>query len=247
MIEGMHSARKRPRTIVWSLPGLICSARLLSVILLTCSVETWCQQPPQTEGPPSVAPGAQPAGPTIPPLKDVNPELLRLVIADQWDRGNDMFGKGQVRDPRTLDGKAIAARDDQRHKAVRRLLAAGQIQTANDYSFTSLIFQHSDRPQDLLLAHVLSVTAVAMGKKEARWMAAATMDRYLQTLGQPQVFGTQFFRMKDQPWTMDPYDRTAISDAERAVWCVVPLARQNEILAEYQKGGGGSTQIENCK
>ncbi len=26
----------------------------------------------------------------------------------------------------------------------------------------------------------------------ARWIAAATLDRYLQTIGQPQVFGTQY-------------------------------------------------------
>jgi hypothetical protein len=33
-----------------------------------------------------------PRSPTIPTLKDVRPEILRLVIDDQWDRGNDMFG-----------------------------------------------------------------------------------------------------------------------------------------------------------
>jgi hypothetical protein len=27
---------------------------------------------------------------------------------------------------------------------------------------------------------------------DARWIAAATLDRYLQRIGQPQVFGTQF-------------------------------------------------------
>jgi hypothetical protein len=30
--------------------------------------------------------------PTIPNEADVNPELLKLVILDQWDRGSDMFG-----------------------------------------------------------------------------------------------------------------------------------------------------------
>jgi hypothetical protein len=30
--------------------------------------------------------------PTIPNETDVNPELLKLVILDQWDRGSDMFG-----------------------------------------------------------------------------------------------------------------------------------------------------------
>jgi hypothetical protein len=33
-------------------------------------------------------------GPTIPTDVDMNPELLQLVTADQWDRGNDLFAKG---------------------------------------------------------------------------------------------------------------------------------------------------------
>jgi len=37
-------------------------------------------------------PSAVSDNPTIPTLPDVNPELLKTVIADQWDRGMDMFG-----------------------------------------------------------------------------------------------------------------------------------------------------------
>jgi hypothetical protein len=38
--------------------------------------------------------------------------------------------------------------------------------------------------------HVPAVTAVAKGSAAAKWLAAVTMDRYLQTINQPQVFGT---------------------------------------------------------
>jgi len=35
---------------------------------------------------------AQPSdSPTIPNLPDINPDILKLVIYDQWDRGNDLF------------------------------------------------------------------------------------------------------------------------------------------------------------
>jgi hypothetical protein len=47
-------------------------------------------------------------GPTIPKLANVNLEILQLVIQDQWDRGNDMFGNRQVKSPESLDWKQVA-------------------------------------------------------------------------------------------------------------------------------------------
>jgi hypothetical protein len=188
------------------------------------------------------------SGPTIPTDIDMNPELLQLVTADQWDRGNDLFGKGEVRAPNTLDSKATAKHDVARHKAVRDLLAAGKLKTVDDFGYASLIFQHSTDSSDLMLAHILS--SVAYGKGGAsRWMMAATMDRYLQSIKQPQIFGTQFLTSDGgHTWTMEPYTRTSVTDAERALWCVVPLAQQQKMLEKYQKGNmGGSTQINGCR
>src|SRR5215213_2993857 len=151
-----------------------------------------------------------PQSPTIPTLADVRPEILRLVIDDQWDRGNDMFSGRQVKTPDASDWQAIAERDRQRQSAIRALLAKGQVETGREYYFAALVFQHSSSAEDLTLAHVLAVTAVIQGNKSARWLAAATLDRYLHTEKQPQVFGTQFQREGDNPrWTMAPYDRAA--------------------------------------
>ncbi len=185
--------------------------------------------------------------PTIPPLKDVNPEVLRLVVEDQWDRGNDMFGQGQVKSQKDLDWKVIGAHDDARHQAIRDLLTAGKLKTVNDFNFASLIFQHSGNPSDLMLAHLLSSTSVSMGGN-GKWMMAATLDRYLQSIKQPQIFGTQFITTEGHTWTMEPYNRTTLTDAERALWCVVPLAQQDKILENWNKGSSGaSTGIEGCK
>ena len=188
------------------------------------------------------------SGPTIPTDSHANPELLQLVIADQWERGNDMFGKGQVRDSSTLDWKATAQHDAQRHKAVRDLLAAGKLKSAEDYEYASLIFQHSTEPSDLMLAHVLSTTTYRM-TGAGRWMMAATMDRYLQSIKQPQIFGTQYLTNDGgHTWTMEPYSRSTVTDAERALWCVIPLAQQDKLLDQYQKGKpGGSTEINGCR
>ena len=191
---------------------------------------------------------ASTAGPTIPPLRNVNPEVLRLVVEDQWDRGNDMFGKGQVKPQKDIDWKVVAVHDNARHQAIRDLLAAGKLKTSSDYDYASLIFQHSGDPSDLMLAHLLSSTSVSMGGN-GRWMMAATLDRYLHSIKQPQIFGTQFFTSdSNHMWTMEPYNRSTLTDAERALWCVVPLAEQKKVLENMQKGNGrASTGIEGCK
>lgn len=192
---------------------------------------------------------SSPSGPTVPKLSNVNPEILQLVIQDQWDRGNDMFGNRQVKSPNSVDWKQVSERDEQRHAQVRRMLAEGRIQTGQEYYFAALIFQHSAKAEDLMLGHVLAVTSVGKGYGPGKWLAAATLDRYLTTTKQPQVFGTQFFRSpKDQTWTMDPYDRSVLSDSERAIWCVVPISEQDRILKKANNGNSpASTQVADCR
>ena len=191
-----------------------------------------------------------PPSPTVPTLSDVRPEILRLVIDDQWDRGNDMFGGRQVKAPDTLDWQAISERDQQRQSAVRVLLAKGQVETGREYHFAALIFQHSSNPEALTLAHVLSVTAIIQGDGSAKWLAAATLDRYLQNARQPQVFGTQFLRQGDNlQWSMEPYDRAAVPDGVRRLWCVVSQPDQDQALKDLRAGksGGPDTSIRECK
>jgi hypothetical protein len=59
------------------------------------------------------------ASPTIPNLTDVKPEILQLVVQDQWDRGNDMFGGKPRAASSTIDWKAVSERDDLRHAAAQ--------------------------------------------------------------------------------------------------------------------------------
>ena len=40
------------------------------------------------------------------------------------------------------------------------------------------------------MAHTLAMVAVARGDADARWIGAATLDRYLQAIGRPQVYRT---------------------------------------------------------
>jgi hypothetical protein len=192
---------------------------------------------------------AQTAGPTIPKLTDALPEMVQLLAQDQWDRGFDFFGDRKPPSQESIDWNAVNARDQQRREAARKLLAEGKLQTGKDYYYAAFLFQHSLDSAGYLLAHSLAITAVSKGELKARWIAAATMDRYLMSLSdkQPQIFGTQFHQA-DGVWTQEPFDRATLSDAIRAGFCVASLAEQEQIVKDIRAGKPfRSTQIRDCK
>ncbi|GAA3756194.1 hypothetical protein [Terriglobus aquaticus] len=79
--------------------------------------------------------------------------------------------------------QAIAA-FEQRHRdrsqQVRDLLAKGQITSADQLYDAAWVLQHGETADDYLLAHILAVDALAKGNTNAKWLTAATLDRYLQ-------------------------------------------------------------------
>jgi len=194
-------------------------------------------------------PPAESSTPTTPTLAEVDPDLLRAVIADQWDRGMDMFGGRPAKMAAPPDWNAIATRDKERQALVRALVTKGALKSAREYQFAALIFQHSPEAADLRLAHLLAVTAALKGQPTAKWLAAAALDRYLWNTNQPQIFGTQFKQTGDTgaTWTMDPYDSDALSDSIRAEWCVVSLSDERAALAALRAGQPpNSTTTSNC-
>jgi hypothetical protein len=98
---------------------------------------------------------------------------------------------------------------------VQGLMRSGKIQSAKDYYYAAFIFQHGQKPSDYLYAHVLAVTAVSKGLHAAIWLSAATLDRYLESIQRPQVFGTQYG--VDSRDDQEPYDRRMLSDTIRAL------------------------------
>lgn len=82
--------------------------------------------------------------------------------------------------------------DRERRVRVHQLLDAGSVKTGQDYWFAALIFQHGEKPEDYLLAHALALTAAYKGNRNGRWLAAASLDRYLLSISRKQTYGTQF-------------------------------------------------------
>jgi len=81
-----------------------------------------------------------------------------------------------------------------------------------------------------------------------KWIAATRLDRYLQSVNRPQVFGTQYPADKSagntpkpqvdpRVWnvrrTQQPYDAKLLSDSVREDFCVPDLSQQEKNLAIF--------------
>lgn len=155
-------------------------------------------------------------------------EVHKLYIEDQHDRG--------VGTKAAISGIELSTRDQQRRMRVHQLLEAGLLKTADDFHDAAFIYQHGLTPDDYLLAHVLATVAVAKGDKRSLWISAATLDRYLYAIHQPQIFGTQYHSTDDSPITQEPYERTLVPDQLRAILCVPSVKQQAENLRDFQAG-----------
>jgi hypothetical protein len=163
--------------------------------------------------------------------------IHQLYLQDQSDRG--VGGKALT------NWQDLVKRDNARRDRVRELMASGALKSAQDFHDAAFIFQHSVQTDeyplsavanDHLLAHVLSNVAVAKGDATSLWISAASLDRYLQSIGQAQVFGTQYQSTDDQPTTQEPYNRTLVPDVLRLVFCVPALKQQQSNVADFNLG-----------
>ena len=145
-----------------------------------------------------------------------NEELRQLYDADQRERAN--FA--------TIDRKALLAADEARRKRVRDMLTKDELRSGQDFARAAIIFQHGNTSDDYLLAHTLAMLAVAKGNADALWIGSATLDRYLSSTGQPQIYGTQFKRDGDGAMTQGAFNSALIADSLRVRLGVPPLAEQ---------------------
>ena len=150
-------------------------------------------------------------------------ELAAMFEADQADRRAGL----------SIDWTVVAPRDEARRARVQQLLDGGKLSSGDDYFHAAFIFQHGGKPESYLKAHSLAVIAVARGRPDATWIAAATLDRYLQSIGQKQIFGTQYSVPNDKPATQEPYDRMLLPDPMRAAVGVEPIAEQEKRRVQY--------------
>lgn len=111
-----------------------------------------------------------------------------------------------------LSWDKTAARDLERRTQVHKLLELGALKTSQDFHDAAFIYQHS------------------------LWISAAILDRYLRSIKQPQVFGTQYSSTDNSPYTQDPYSRNLIPDQLHATYCVPSVEQQQKNVAEFNAG-----------
>ena len=153
-------------------------------------------------------------------VRESNAEVLAAFLADQAERAGDI-----------PDVEATMRRDARRRDVVRIAMRRKELRTADDYYHAAMLLQHGDAAEDFADARDLAEKTVRLRTwfAAARWLYAAATDRHLRAAGKPQIFGTQY-RSVDGVWTLEPFDRTAITDDERAKWRVQSLAERLQFI-----------------
>jgi len=148
-----------------------------------------------------------------------NPELLRLYQEDQADRA--------PKDGKPIDWNVVDPRDKMREKRVKELYANNQLHTGADFYHGAMVLQHASKPEDYLLAHELCVVAISKGDERAKWLAAASEDRFLMGINRPQRFATQFRSVGSSPMRLYQTD-DGVTDELRRALNVPTLAQAKE-------------------
>jgi hypothetical protein len=155
----------------------------------------------------------------VPAAQAQNAQLRELAKEDQDSR----------------NGKKVERNDEERRIQVLSLIAQGAVVTPEDRFNAALVLQHTElkfcekdlvstSPENYLLAHYLFKSAYESGYKDARYLVAASLDRYLSFTKGYQKYGTNRVVNREtnkEEWV--PIDRKT-SDAERAEYGVPPLA-----------------------
>ncbi len=153
-----------------------------------------------------------------------NIELAEMFADDQAIRNEISQRGGWVK---VKDDKAFLVRwqteDAARLARTQTLLEAGALKSGLDFYRAAFIYQHGQQPEDYLKAHHLAVIAISKGY-DARWISAATLDRYLQATGKKQVYGTQSRANEVGQYIREPVELGIVSDAERGELNVPALA-----------------------
>lgn len=153
--------------------------------------------------------------------------LVQLYNEDINDRK-----EVEYKAPSQEELKKLNQRDQSRRQIVMKLYKDKKIHSAKDFHYAALIFQHGETSDEYRLAHEFATKAVEQGDRTARWLSAATLDRYLLSSGKPQKFGTQFIKDGKGDWHLAQPVDPSVTDEERSLYGVPPL---KDALKQFQE------------
>jgi hypothetical protein len=178
---------------------------LLFLLFAACTSSRLGEPPPPSTPPSSVS--------TASP----NLELERLFEEDQEVR---LARDGEV------DWSSVELADETRRRRADVLLSSGAVRAPEDFYRAAMLFQHGNRRSDFQRARELALRAVELrpGYSEAKWLAAAALDRDRVASGLPQKYGTQYRKVAGR---LELYPvESETTDEERRRWSVPSLSEE---------------------
>jgi len=122
--------------------------------------------------------------------QEIEDDLRYAHSTDQGDRMNVKFFLPPFKEQ-------MKARDSLRLVLVKEMVNKGQIEQSRDKFHASFILHHNPMKDSSMyeLAHDLARQAAAdptlAGEYQVQWLAKATYDRWMLSIGQPPKYGTQ--------------------------------------------------------
>jgi len=101
-------------------------------------------------------------------------EIHRLFLEDQRDRKHDLQAMSEEQQGTWWAG--VRQRDSQRRTRTLELLHENLLSTGQDFEEAAFVFQHGETDH-YLFARVFATVALSKGRRNARWIAPATLDR----------------------------------------------------------------------
>lgn len=153
-----------------------------------------------------------------------NVMLFQMYQEDQADRM-----------AKNIEWALVEKRDSLRLSKVNELLEKKAMHTAQDYYHAAMIFQHGDDSVAYKMAIKMMQKAIAIDSTINKWLLAASIDRYLMSKNEPQIYGTQYVQYQNKPMQLYVIDTNKVSDAERIAYGVKTLAEQQAHLKLLNK------------
>ena len=159
----------------------------------------------------------------------INIRLQQLHDADQQER----YALDKDNSEEAWD--TITKNDVARRQIVEDMIKNNELVAPIDFYHAAMIFQHGSTLDDIWQAHTLAKKAAQLGYDKAKWLTAASYDRWLMYQKKPQKYGTQYTDY-GQGVVLYKYDPETTDD-ERKQMNVPPLEEALEMAQRFSKAG----------
>ncbi|MCK9280798.1 MAG: hypothetical protein M0P71_09265 [Melioribacteraceae bacterium] len=158
-----------------------------------------------------------------------NLELKKMYDEDQNSRGVEK-----------IDWDVLLIQDSTRRVEVTEMIKQNKVSTSMDYFHAAMIYQHGNDSTSYKLAWEYSKKAAVMDSTnlDARWLSAASYDRYLLSVGKPQIYGTQFLVINNKYYLSD-IDTTKATDSIRRYFKTRTLNEIRDFLTKQNGEDNG--------